>query len=254
MACVVAFYHDRQGEELSLRLSDLSGIVVNGDELDLLAEVNPLEQPFRYEATVSENLQGWLTAQIFDALGLVYTGQVKVTSDGGTFLIDDPAAAVAVLGDVQVQDVTVGALSNTAIQQMAATRQIHIGIPTLCERHLTAPLIRGDSYTVELNSAIEFARSDFPDLPVGAAATLTARRTEGLPPSTFSLTGSHASIPVRTGTKVVRFEAPSSQTAQWLPGRYEFDVEIQFPNGEQRTFVGPGVFLQVIADLTDASE
>ncbi|HWL07811.1 MAG TPA: hypothetical protein VNQ76_05385 [Planctomicrobium sp.] len=246
----VIFYHDRPGEELTLRLSHSSGTISNGDQPAPLVEADPGSHPLRYTATITEPLTGWFTAQVIDSQGILYTGRVKVANDSGAYLIDDPADTVANLGDIVIEDVTVSQLSSSAVAQLARTRQINITIPTLVGRNLSDPLIRGDSYTTALEAAIEFSRSDFPDIPDGSTATLTARTLESGSVESFSISGDQSSIPVRTGTKVVRFEPLSSQTRLWEPGQYEFDVEISFPGGERRTFIGPGVFLRVLDDVT----
>ncbi len=244
----IIFYHDRSQDDLTLRLSNSSGVMVNGTEADSLAETDPTGKPLRFEANVSESLNGWYTAQVYDARRLLYTGRVRITGND-SYLIDDPAATVADLGDVTLENVTVESLSPTALQQLAGKRQINITIPTLLGKHLTDPLIQGDSYTADLGSAIEFARSDFPNVPSDATATLTARKQDNGEAVTFTISGDQSSIPVKTGTKVVRFEPTSEQTRLWSPGKYEFDVEITFPNGEKRTFIGPGVYLRVLADV-----
>jgi len=208
----------------------------------------------RYSAAVEENLSGWYIAQVFESGGdLLYTGSVKVASDNGSYLIDDPQATIASIdvGDITVSDVEVASFSSSALTQLAGTRVINVSVPTLNGGQLSAPLIRGDTYSAALDSALEFSRNDFPDLPEGTTAQLTARKCEGVEPTSFTISGTEASIPVRSGTKVVRFEPTGSQTALWEPGKYEFDVQVTWPDGRKRTFVGPNVYLRVLADVTD---
>jgi len=282
----IIFYHDAPNESLSLVLRDADGNVVNG-EGDEFAEGTGL----RYAASVSEALSGWYIAQIFEADGdLLYTGSVKVEADTGTALIDDPQAAIpavpttaenaAAVWDseertlsgfefpvsVEVdpeaisealmeavgEGVAVASFHGSSLSQLAGTRIINVSVPTLSGQQLSAPLIRGDTYSAAIGSALEFSRSDFPDLPADATATLTARKTEGESPASFTVSGTESSIPVRTGAKVVRFEPTAVQTALWEPGKYEFDVQITWPDGRVRTFVGPNVFLNVLADVTAA--
>lgn len=244
MGCTIVFYHDRPEESLTLRLSDQAGAAIGPDTL---VETDPSEKPLRYEATVSESLAGWYTAQVFDHIGLLYTGRVKVANDDGIYLIGDPAATVADLGDIVIDDVNVKGFTSPALQQLAGTRIININVPALRGSSLTDPLIQGDTYSAALGSAIEFSRSDFPDLPVDATAKLTARKTHGETEASFSIDGS---LVVRTGAKVVRFEATAAESRLWKPGTYEFDVSITWTDGATRTFVGPRLTLQVIADVT----
>lgn len=86
----IIFYHDEPNETLSLILRDAAGNVVNGEGGELIEGVG-----LRYAASVTQSLTGWYVAQIFDADGdLLYTGSVKVADDGGSYLIDDPQAAI----------------------------------------------------------------------------------------------------------------------------------------------------------------
>lgn len=241
MPCTVVFYHDAPAETLMITLRDAAGTVVNGSGNTLIESAG-----LRYSATITQVISGWFIAQIFDADGLLYTGNVKTASDGGVYRIDDPAATIAVIGDVSFNELSVSGFSSAALQQLAGMRQIQITAPTLAGQNLSQSLVRGDNYTSAYNAALEFSRSDFPDLPAGARCELNARSVEGDVPFQFQIRDSAASIPIATGTKVVRFEPTSSQTAQWEPGKYEFDVTVTFPDGERRTFVGPQVYLRVL--------
>ncbi|WP_437230379.1 hypothetical protein SH661x_001937 [Planctomicrobium sp. SH661] len=245
MSCTVVFYHDVSGETLSLRLLDAAGEMVNGEAPDSLTEPDSDAKPFRYEASVAEDLSGWFTAQIFDEdEDLLYTGRVKVADDEGSYLIDDPSRS-----DASQSELAVGSLSTTALQQLAGTRAIHIAVPALLGRTLTDPLIQGDTYSAELDSAIEFSRSDFPDIAEESTCRLIARKQDCSDVVTFTISGEQASIPVRTGAKVCRFEPTAEQTREWEPGKYEFNVDVIWPDGKTRTFVGPNVFLRVIGDV-----
>lgn len=282
----IIFYHDEPGETLSLLLRDAAGAVVNG-EGDELTEGSGL----RYAASVAESLSGWYVAQIFEGDGnLLYTGNVKVANDGGMYQIDDPQAGIpsiptagqnatavwaaedrsltefdfesevdpaalsAALQEALAEGVDVRSFLTSALSQLAGTRVIYANVPALNGQQLSAPLVRGDSYSAAIGSAIEFSRSDFPDLPEGTTAVLTARKGEAETPVSFTISGTEASIPVRTGAKVVRFEPTAAQTVLWEPGKYEFDVQLTWPDGKTRTFVGPNVFLRVLADVSEFTD
>lgn len=271
MPCTVVFYHDAPGETLMITLRDAAGTVVNGSGNALIESAG-----LRYSATITQAISGWFLAQIFAADGLLYTGSVKTASDGGVYRIDDPAAtiqavptvptagqnAAAVWGALDrtltgfdasglvIENVTVDAMSPAALAQLAGTRVINLSVPALSGQQLNAPLVRGDTYSAAVGSAIEFSRSDFPDLPDGTTAILTARKCDAETPTSFEISGTEASIPVRAGAKVVRFEPNAEQTRLWDPGKYEFDVQLTWPDGKTRTFVGPNVFLRVLSDVT----
>jgi hypothetical protein len=120
-------------------------------------------------------------------------------------------------------------------------------MPALIGRELSDPIVQGDSYLSAHGRALSFSREDFPDIPDGSGVVLTARHVD-LPETSFTMAGS---VSVPTGVKVVTFEPASDETRDYVPGKYEFDVEVRFPDGNAATFVGPNVFLRVLADVSD---
>jgi hypothetical protein len=253
MASTIVFYHDQSNATLLLRLNNLAGEMVNGTDADVLLEGDPIGKPLRYEATVDESLAGQrLIAQVSDETGPISTGIVTITAEEGSFVIDDLAQLrdLATLEVTLPETFTVGtevqSFSADALAQLAGTRQIQVAIPTLSGRTLTAPLIQGDSYLAERGRAIEFSRVDFPDIPAGSQARLGARLLDDETVS-FSISGE---IAVASGVKVLRFEPTTLQTRAWVPGKYQFDVDVVFPDGNVATFVGPDVFLRVLADIS----
>ncbi|SFH85751.1 hypothetical protein [Planctomicrobium piriforme] len=236
MLKTIGFWHYRSGDALTIELYPLTGgAILNTVGGDSLVEQDAVTTPGYYSAELELD-QGRYRARIFRTSGLVYDGVVVVTET------DVAVVQLATTNPVQVES-----LSNAALAQLTGGRSVTVTVPTLCERELSQPLIRGDSYLAAHNRALDFARSDFPDLGDDCVVTLTARHT-GEPDVQFQVIGS---VVTGTGTKVVRCEITSEQSRTFVPGKYEFDIEVLFPDGNAATFVGPGVWLRVLADLTD---
>ena len=237
----IAYWHFRTGESLTLKLYPLtSGGVANGVTGDALAEPDAVNRPGYYVATVTESLTGLYMARILRADAVVAMGLLNLEGTG-TYILGNGLNSLAGL------PVT---LSSAGLAQLAASATITLSVPTLQNGHLSLSLIRGDSYLAEHGRAIEFSRETFPDLDGEEEVTLTARMLDAPDseePPTFTLSGS---IVVAEGVKVVRFEPTSAQSSAWTPGRYEFDVEIEFADGNTATFVGPNATLRVLADVT----
>ncbi|WP_437205738.1 hypothetical protein [Planctomicrobium sp. SH664] len=238
MSHSIGFWHFRTGEELTLELYPVTGGgIANGVGGAALTEPDPTASPGFYQAEVEETLHGNYHVRVRLNAQPIYAGLVYLTTEVG----------MAVIDAAPVPPMTVSAFESSALTQLAARRNITIAVPTLAGQSLSAPLIQGDSYLAEHGRAIEFSRSDFPDLSGDEQVTLTASSVD-TPAVTFTLEGS---IAVATGAKVLRFEPTSIQTRLYPAGRYEFDVEVEFADGNRATFVGPNVFLRVLADVTD---
>lgn len=242
MGCIIGYWHVASGiAGLSLQIyGSHPGGIVNGAGGDALAEPNAVTRPAYYQASVAETIaSGVYRARILKAGIVQYDGKVRI-SGTGTYDIDDGTE-----GTTSSQEVT--SFSEEALAQLASQGPITITVPTLAGNHLSAPLVRGDSYLDDHERAIVFSRSDFPDLQGTEIVRLTARNVRDAS-NTFSITGS---IAVASGTKVLKFEPTSAQTAGWTPGKYEFDVEVEFADGNVATFVGPDVYLRVLNDVTE---
>lgn len=140
---------------------------------------------------------------------------------------------------------TITGFTAAALAQLAGTRVINLSIPTLGGNQLSAPIIRGDSYSADQDRQIAFSRADFPDIPDGSTVTLMARQLQGS--SGFSWEGS---IETSSGTKVVQFAPTAAETADLVKGRYEFEVRVSFPTGDVASFVGPRAYLEVWDDVS----
>lgn len=244
MACTIVFYHDRSAELLTLRLSNAAGVMVNGTTPDELTESDPTDQPLRYTALISEQLEGWLTVQIFDSAGLLYTGRVKVADDDGIYLIDDPAASVADIGEITVSDVTVAHFSSSALAQLAG-RTIVVSYTALIDNQLRPPIVRGDTYSAAVGNPIDLSNSDWPDLPDGTTIQLQAKQQRtGIG---FQIDGS---VVVATGAKVIRFQMTSEQTATFKAGTYTFGIVATIPNAKPVHLVLPEATLRVLNGIS----
>lgn len=213
------------GRSLTLRVEEpgtdtilAESLAVERDERTgtYLAEFEDFELEGDFHLTVVDSvygpiLDGWATLEDVD--GVFYPRSAK-------------ASAVA--------STEVSSLSSAALAQLAGTRTINLSSPAIVGGKRT--LIRGDSYLAEHDRAIQFSRSDFPDLPGdGYTVKLTAKHEDGESPD-IDLTGE---IVVATGMKVVSFDVDSSDSADWIPGVYRYDVQIEFPDGNVATFAGP---------------
>jgi hypothetical protein len=158
--------------------------------------------------------------------------------------LDGPASAPS----SATPHLTLG-LSTASLQQLLALKQIRVSVPTLIGNELNQPLVQGDNYSAALGSAIEFSRTDFPDIPSESTCRLIAQERDCPAPSSFVIDGT---VAVASETKVLRFEATSAESMLWKPGRYEFQVDVTFPTGEVRSFVGPNAQLRVLARLDAA--
>jgi len=290
MSCTVVFYHDATGESLTLTLRNNAGAIVNSGGTSLtesaglrytasvsqalagwyVAQIYDANDDVIYTGSVkvandsgiyriddpaAEIPAAGPTANAI-ASAIWSADQRTLTKFGFNVTAEvNPEQLSDAIGAAMGDGVSVEVASFTpaALAQIAVTRTIHADMPTLGQQLLPQPFIQGDTYSLALNSAIEFSRSDFPDLPEGMNAKLSAVKRESGQETRFEISGDQASVPARTGTKIVRFEPTAEQTRLWEPGKYEFDVQLTWPNGSTRTFVGPNVFLRVLADVSASS-
>lgn len=234
MACDIGFWHHSSGiTGLSVAIYGLSsGGIVNGAGGDALAEAQASTRPRFYSASMTEAASGIYKALVLQGGVVVYDGLVRLQA--GQMCVIDAGT-----------ETRVAELLPDALAQLTDATPVSITWPTLLDQHLSTPLVRGDCYLHAHGRALTFSRSDFPDLTGLEQVTLTARNLSD-PSLTFSLTGE---VAVTTGVKVLRIEATSAQTLEWSPGKYEFDVEVRFPDDNAATFVGPNVFLRVLEDV-----
>jgi len=239
----------------SVKVADDDGAYLIDDPQDMMVTV-PTVSEIREEIDSNSTKLANLDATVSSRLAPSTAGRsLSVNADGSidaTAVIDSESLSQAI-GEA-ISDgiaVVVSSFQSSALAQLAGTRVINVAIPALSGQQLSHPLIQGDSYSAALNSAIEFSRSDFPDLPEGVSAKLSAVKREAGQETRFEISGDQASVPVRAGAKVVRFEPTAEQTRLWEPGKYEFDVQLTWPDGNTRTFVGPNVFLRVLAEVTE---
>ena len=239
----IAYWHFQAGDTLTLELYPLlSGGIANGAEGDAFTEPDGT-RPGWYVATVAEDLTGLHLAKVLLDDVVLDMAIVDVTPTG-TFLFGDPR---------NVLDGLPVTFASAGLAQLSGTKAINVTVPALVGNQLSAPLVRGDCYLHSHGRSIQFSREDFPDLAGDETVTLTAKMLDAPDPDdppTITLTGS---IAVAEGTKVIRFEPTSTQTASWTPGRYEFDVQVAFDGDNSATFVGPNCRLRVLGDLSLAS-
>lgn len=234
----IGFQHHSAGVSgLSVVVSPLAGgQPLNASGFSLTAESEAGFNPRFYQTadlgvTIPASVY---RAEVLKGGAVLYTGLVRVR-----------AAGVSVIDDETVQ--SLASLTTSALAQLTLQGPISVSLPTLDGQQLSVPLVRGDSYLAEHGRSIEFARADFPDLSGTESVTLSARHLEDAGIQ-FSLTGV---IATASGIKVLRFATTSSQSSLWTPGKYEFDVQVEFGDGNVATFVGPNVFLRVIADVDE---
>lgn len=258
----------REAALLAQSISSDGQVALTSEDRDAL--LNAIGTPLQEGDYVSPPSAGTISHSVWSASTRTLTG---IEIDPATFTDSISTAVETVLsdaaltaGDVEQLRYQLGldgaatppvsatpqlslTLSTAALQQLVATKQIRISLPTLMGNELSQPLVQGDNYSAALGSAIEFSRSDFPDLPTGTTCRLAAQGSDCLTPGSFELTGT---IVTASETKVLRFEATSAQSSLWTPGRYEFQVDVTFPGGEVRSFVGPNALLRVLAKLEAA--
>lgn len=235
---LILYWHIRALEELAIELWPIEGgALVAAEDLTEAEEV-----PTLYTAEIADLAAGSYLARILRDGRLLYLGSVTITAAGsGPYVVDDPR--VIVVGG----QTSVSSFSAEALAQLAARRSITVAVPALVGRHLSHPLVRGDSYLAVHDRAITFARADFPDLAGDEDVTLTARKIDGDEAATIVLTGS---VTVTTATKVVSIEATSEESRAWQPGAYRFDVQVSLDAENVATFVGPDAHLIVLDDVT----
>lgn len=235
-------FRDEPGQDLSLLLWPMNGdplINAGGDDC-----VDSETAPGFYTATIAVDVPaGWYEARIYDDVGLIGSGVVQVLEAAESALVN---GFLQHLDSDVSQEQLAADIGHQVAADLAASKRITVQIPSLEGNQLSAPLVQGASYLTADARALTFSNSDFAEIPVDAAVTLRARGTgaDGQARQ-FSLDGE-----VVTGsgaTKTVRFSFGSATSAQFAPGRYEWQVDVELSAGNTAPFVGPDVFLEVLA-------
>ncbi len=231
----IGFWHLQSGDALTIHLFLWSGgSPVTPEEGVEAEEVNAESTPGYYEASVDDLPIGNYRARVFREAVLVFDGALAI-SDLETVTV------IGITVPVPPPSI-VSAFSTTALSQLLPYRSIGVAVPAISGDLLTPPLIQGDSYLADHGRAITFSRADFPEIPSGSHVRLLARQLDD-PLSRIELEGD---VSVTTGIKVVRFEVTSAESALWKAGQYAFHVEVEFPDGNSATFIGPDTRLRVV--------
>ncbi|WP_437185804.1 hypothetical protein SH668x_002922 [Planctomicrobium sp. SH668] len=237
MPTSIGFWHFTSDDPLNLSLHPVQGGPLQIEATVELIEENSESVPGYYSATLATSIQGPLRARVLRDDVLIYDGFLSPTGTANSFIITSEFP----------RNLEVSSFSPAALGQLASQRILTVSAPMMIGKTLSTPLIRGDSYLAEHGRALEFSRSDFPDLPADSQVRLSAKNVDQ-PGVSFQLAGTILS---GIETKVVRFQPTSAQSATWIPGKYRFDIQVTFPDGNSATFEGPNSFLHVIPDVTE---
>ncbi|HWL08582.1 MAG TPA: hypothetical protein VNQ76_09265 [Planctomicrobium sp.] len=204
---------------------------------------------------------GNLDSQL-DALGeLIADVDSHLDDQDGTLsdLADDLSALAGLIHDLEShgdmnwsQTAAASEIATLVSSMLASTRKIVVEIPLVYGSHLKPPLVQGSSYLHQYGRSLPFSRSGIADIPEGTDVVLRARGSGTDGARQFQIPGI---VITRSGTtKTVRFDVTSEQSAEWVPGKYEFQIDLIFPHEPGDTpdsfpFFGPGYCLEVLPSI-----
>lgn len=243
---LIGFWHRLPNETLTLELYPFDGgDQVASDEL-MSAEGS------RFYSVELEVPEGRYVGYVIDDESQpVYRGIVDIV-DGETSLLGvirvpecNTEELEQAIADLSVQVTSelggiTGDIVNQVSSRLASTKQIVFAVPALAGSELNTALVQGSSYLDD--RALTLTNQSIESVPDETTVEL---RAWGSGPNSTARAFSIAGEIVSQNPVSIAFEITSEQSAEWQPGRYEWQVDLVLPDGNTIPFLGPKIFLEV---------